>query len=295
MPAILHTLATMNNPIRKFPIEEIPLRTRAVPVVLSVPHSGMLTPSDERDAYAVDPDKIALCGDLHVDALYSGAVDMGITVVRTPYSRFLVDLNRLPDDFSPQTVVGARARNDTGYHGIRGVLWAITPDGRPMYHRPYPRSVAALRLERYYYPYHRVIRNHLESLRNRFGYAILIDAHSMPSQSLSVRKIPRADIVPGDLNGRSCDEELSRFVEQWWTKAGYTVEPNKPYRGGAITRLHGRPHDGIHAIQIELNRALYMDERTHRYNNGFDALRDDCLGFLKGIVSLNLAEASAAE
>lgn len=293
--AIIDNTKIMNHVVPTFPIEELPARNRAVPVVLSVPHSGVLTPDEERAAYAVDPDDVARRGDLYVDALYDGAVDLGITVVRTPYSRFLVDLNRLPDDFSAQSVIGTRARNDSGYHGTRGVLWAVTPDGRAMYHQPFSRSQAGLRLERYYYPYHRALRNHLQDLRNRFGYAILIDAHSMPSHVTSARKPPRADIVPGDLNGRSCAEELSTFVEQCWALAGYSVEPNKPYRGGAITRMHGRPHEDIHAIQIELNRALYMDERTYGISRGFEQLRKDCLAFLQGVVSLNLADANAAE
>lgn len=279
----------------RFPIEEIPTRGEAVPVVLSLPHSGMATPSSERDVYAQNPDDVALAGDLYVDALYREAIDFGVTVVRTPFSRFLVDLNRLPDDFSPASVDGARSRGESGYHGQRGVIWAVSPDGRSLYKRPLSRSEAALRLERYYYPYQRALRTHLHELRARFGYAILIDAHSMPSQSMNQRSGPRADIVPGDLEGTSCSPELSRFVCRWWEDAGYTVHPNRPYRGGAITRQHGRPDAGIHAIQIELNRALYMDEKTLRFSAGFSQLRADCSGFLEELTTINLALRNAAE
>lgn len=271
-----------------FPIEQHPSPLDAVPVVLSLPHSGMATPADERAFYQQDPDAVALAGDLYVDALYDDAVAHGITVVRTQYSRFLVDLNRLPDDFSPTTVQRARVRPEPGYHGQRGVFWAVSPDGRPLYHRPFTRAEAAMRLERYYYPYHRALRNHLSALRERFGYAILVDGHSMPSQGLRVRGMPRADIVPGDLNGRSCAPELSDFVERWWREAGYSVQPNRPYRGGAITRLHGKPEENIHAIQIEMNRALYMDERSYRFNEGFTTLRRDTNAFLGALRKITL-------
>lgn len=280
---------------RHFPIEEIPSRSAAVPIVLSLPHSGVLTPDTEREHYAQNPEAVALAGDLYVDLLYREAIDFGITVVRTPYSRFLVDLNRLPDDFSPLSVEGTRARADAGYHGQRGVIWAVSPDGRPLYHKPFSRSEAALRLERYYYPYHRALRTHLQKLQNLFGYAILIDGHSMPSQGASFRGTPRADIVPGDLEGRSCAPELTQFVESWWRDAGYSVQSNRPYRGGAITRVHGKPEDGVHAIQIEINRALYMDEKNYRFAPGFSALRKNCTAFLQEICELNLAQQSAAE
>lgn len=271
-----------------FPIEQHPSPLHAIPVVLSLPHSGVATPKDERAFYQQDPDAVAMAGDLYVDALYHDAIAHGITVVRTPYSRFLVDLNRLPDDFCPATVQRAQVRAEPGYHGQRGVFWGVSPDGRPLYRRPFTRAEAALRLERYYYPYHRALRNHLNALRQRFGYAILVDGHSMPSQGLRVRGVPRADIVPGDLDGQSCAPELSGFVERWWRDAGYTVQPNRPYRGGAITRLHGKPEENIHAIQIEINRALYMDERSYRFNQNFTALRRDCNAFLRALRQISL-------
>lgn len=278
-----------------FPIEEIPDEDRAVPIVLSVPHSGIHTPEDVRGLYAQDPDRLAQLGDLYVDELFKHARDAGITVVRTPYSRFLVDLNRFADDLSPESVHGARVQAQPGYHGKRGVIWAVSPNGYRLYKRPLTRIEAKERLLAYYHPYHEAVFTHLYTLRERFGYAILIDGHSMPSRSLSLRGRPRADIVPGDLNGESCAPELSRFVCRWWEDAGYMVHPNHPYRGGAITRQHGRPHQHIHAIQLEFNRSLYMREDTLDRSHGFERLQSDCRRFLQGLCALDLRCSMAAE
>lgn len=264
----------------QFPIVERPVDDRAVPVVLSLPHSGVIIPDDARRDYAVDVESVTRFGDLFVDQLYRGAVDQGVTVVRTPYSRFLVDLNRLADDLSPIAAAGASVKSDPGYHGARGVLWGITPSGRAMYHRPLAKEVVQYRLERWYHPYHDALREHLQRLRDRFGYAILIDGHSMPSFSSGIRTLPRADIVPGDLLGESCAESLTDFVCDFWARQGKSVQPNRPYRGGAITRMHGDPAAGIHAFQIEINRALYMNERTYRLNKSFSQTREECSAFL---------------
>lgn len=278
-----------------FPIQEIPDEHNAVPIVLSIPHSGMQTPEHARASYAQDPDVLARLGDLYVDELFNDAKSLGVTVVRTPYSRFLVDLNRFADDLSPESVRGAQTRTQPGYHGKRGVLWAISPNGYRLYKRPLTQEEATARLRTYYHPYHEALYGHLHVLRERFGYAILLDGHSMPSKSLSLRGRPRADIVPGDLDGRSCAPELSRLVCRWWEDAGYMVHPNRPYRGGAITRQHGRPDQNIHAIQLEFNRSLYMREDTLEHREGFARLQADAHRFLEALCALDLRVPMAAE
>lgn len=282
-------------PVQPFPIQEIPSASSAVPIVLSVPHSGVQTPDAERGLYAQDPDALAQLGDLYVDELFAQARDMGVTVVRTPYSRFLVDLNRFADDLSPKSVNGATVRPISGYHGKRGVIWAVSPNGYRLYKRTLTQDEAKQRLLRYYHPYQEAVFTHLYTLRERFGHAILLDAHSMPSRSLNLRGRPRADIVPGDLNGRSCAPELSHFVSRWWEDAGYIVHPNHPYQGGAITRQHGRPDNNIHAIQLEFNRNLYMREDTYERHDGFDRLRTHAQQFLQALIEEELFFAIAAE
>lgn len=263
-----------------FPIIERAENVEETPIVLSLPHSGIIIPEEAKRDYTVDVDMVAKFGDLYVDLLYREAASLGVTVVRTPFSRFLVDLNRLPDDVSPLSVEGGKAKSEPGYHGVRGVVWAITPSGQAMFNRPLTSDLFQTRLERWYHPYHDALREHLQRLREKFGYAILIDGHSMPSMSSGIRAVPRADIVPGDLLGESCSPSLTQFVYDFWTARGRTVYPNRPYRGGAITRTHGAPDFGIHAIQIEINRALYMNERTFRLNRTFSRTREECTSFL---------------
>lgn len=285
---------------KTFPIVEAPEPSRQQPVVVSIPHSGTIIPADERQWYAADIEELQRGGDSLVDELYRGAHAFGATVVRTPFSRFVIDLNRLPDDFSPLSVSGARIRRDPGYYGHRGLIWAVTTDGKPIYRTPMPRSVVQRRLEKYYRPYHQAVSEKLQELRDQFGYAILLDAHSMPSHSSAsggslVSR--RADIVPGDLMGRSCGRWLSDGVIDYWSGVGRTVSRNRPYRGGAITRRHHLPAKGIHAIQIELNRDLYLDEAADERSEGFARLRSECLQFVAQVTRLepSSAHASAAE
>lgn len=280
----------------EFPIIERPPARQRSPLVVSVPHSGIAVPDEERDAYAVDIGALVHEGDMYVDLLYQDAVKMGATVVRTPFSRFLVDLNRLADDLSPLSVEGASIRREAGYYGHRGVIWAVTTEGRPIYRSPLSRVAAQRRLERYYHPYHDALREELETLRDHFGFAILLDAHSMPSANFGLKLSDgRADIVPGDLLGKSCAPELREHVIAWWRERGRSAEANRPYRGGAITRTHGAPQRGIHALQLEINRGIYMDERNGRFLTTFREVRRDCRAFVQMLAELDLAVPNAAE
>lgn len=261
-----------------FPEIRYPSDASAAPVLVSIPHSGVAIPQEERSTYAVDPDTLLRDGDLHVDHLCKGAEEEGATVVQTPWSRFVVDLNRYPDDVHPSTVEGGSARKQDGYLGKRGVIWGVTTHGASIYSQPLSREAFERRLARYYTPYHSALRNELKRLHDRFGYAVLLDAHSMPSVATRMHPDPgaeRADIVPGDLNGRACDASLMTLTLDHWTSRGYSVSPNAPYRGGGITRQHGRPKEGIHALQLEINRAAYMDERTFEMHEGAQRVQAD--------------------
>lgn len=225
------------------------------PVVVSVPHAGI---SIEGFAEALTPGLDVRCdADLFVDELYQPAAAKAF--VRARLSRFVCDLNRHPDDVSARAVPTHPApQNIDG----RGFLWEVTTTGARALARPLSSAEWEARRD-IHAAYHGALADALNRARARFGFAILIDGHSMPSVGRSGHKDPgqkRADIVPGDRLGVSCAPALSRLVGEHFRAHGLAVAFNDPYRGGFITTHHGRPTERVHAIQIEMRRDLYMDE-----------------------------------
>ena len=228
------------------------------PLVVSVPHAGLRTAGFER---TLNPELDVRCdADLFVDRLYRiGEPDAPEVYIAAQTSRFVCDMNRDPDDVSVGAVPEHPGpRNSDG----RGFIWAITTTGVPTLLRPLSldewRERTAIHAA-----YHDAVTRALARARERFGYAILLDGHSMPSRGRSGHKDPgraRADVVPGDRDGTSCAPSLMAHVTRHFEAAGLRVVPNEPYKGGFITTHHGRPADRIHAIQIELRRDLYMNE-----------------------------------
>lgn len=260
---------------------------RQSPLVVSVPHAGTLIPEEELSRYALPPDLLAADVDLFVDRLYDAAPELGATLIATPVSRFVVDLNRFEDDLCPSVVLGTTRNTAAGYYGNRGVIWGVSTRGESIYRLPLPREVHEARIEAYHRPYHRLLEAALAEARAHFGFALLLDAHSMPS----VAKVAhadagerRADVVPGDVMGVSCARSLTQAVVGFWEEQGRSVALNKPYRGGAITRRYGRPEEGIHAIQVELNRSLYMDESACTPAPGFDRLAAECTALVERLL-----------
>ncbi|MDC0669518.1 N-formylglutamate amidohydrolase [Nannocystis radixulma] len=243
-------------PFRFVPAERI------TPLVISLPHVGLAWPADApRARPAVE---FARNADYEVHLLYSRAAALGAAVVRSEYSRLLVDLNRAPDDVSPELVpdhpaprpdrrgwCGPQARN-------RGVVWGSAVGNIPILDHPLSYAEFAQRLSRYYLPYHRALSVLLARRRARFGHAILLDAHSMPSS------VP-GDLILGTYEGGACSPALQqRALAALRASADgrpmLSVRLNDPYRGGELVRSFGRPESGQHALQLEVNRALYMDE-----------------------------------
>ncbi|MCB9705762.1 MAG: N-formylglutamate amidohydrolase [Myxococcales bacterium] len=240
--------------------------TRWSPLVISFPHVGLGWPeSFARPAPQVHFGRNA---DYEVHRLYRGADEAGAASLRAIYSRLLVDLNRADDDVSPNLVPdhpaprprpalpplfgpGTRIPN-------RGVLWDTAVGNIPILSGPIAYAELELRLRRYYAPYYRALALLLERRRARFGYAILLEAHSMPSS------VP-GDLILGTLEGGSCSPEIEALALSALSRRGpaeLAVRLNDPYRGGNLVRTFGRPEEGIHALQVEVNRALYMDEAT---------------------------------
>jgi len=257
------------------------------PLVVSVPHAGVRTAGFER---TLNPELDVRCdADLLVDRLYRIGEPEGPEVyVAAQTSRFVCDLNRDADDVSRGAVPEHPApRNADG----RGFIWAITTTGVPTLSRPLSldewRERTAIHAA-----YHDAITRGLARARERFGYAILLDGHSMPSRGRSGHKDPgraRADVVPGDRDGTSCAPALMAHVTRHFEAAGLRVAPNDPYKGGFITTHHGRPADRIHAIQIELRRDLYMNEdRFEPIEPQFSKLRAVLDGLVASLRTLRL-------
>jgi N-formylglutamate amidohydrolase len=228
------------------------------PLVVSVPHAGV---SAEGFAEPLASDLDVRCdADLFVDELYQLARPSVFIAARL--SRFVCDLNRHPDDVSARAVPSHPA---PGNLDGRGFLWEVTTTGK----RALTRALSHEEWERRrqsHAAYHGAIADALARAKARFGFAILLDGHSMPSvgrHGHTDTGRERADIVPGDRQGQSCAPALSRLVGQHFKESGLRVAFNDPYKGGFITAHHGRPAEGIHAIQVEMRRDLYMDEQAY--------------------------------
>jgi N-formylglutamate deformylase len=256
------------------------------PVVVSVPHAGVRTAGYEE---TLTPElDVRGDADLFVDRLYRvGEPDGPETYVSAQLSRFVCDLNRDPDDVAPGAVPEHRApRNVDG----RGFIWAVTTTGAPALSRPLTLPEWSGRTA-IHTAYHEAISRALLRARARFGFAVLVDGHSMPSRGRAGHSDTgsvRADVVPGDREGTSCSPALRALVIRHFAAAGLSVKPNDPYKGGFITTHHGRPADNVHAIQIELRRDLYMDEENFVIvQPGFDRLRGLIAGLLLELRGFN--------
>lgn len=244
------------------------------PVVVEVPHAcTWLDP--ESLAHTTAPARsIARDADLYVDELAADTPTTGATLVTAGVSRLVVDLNRAPHEYDELTAEGGLREAHP-----RGVLWRLTTDGDPVIAGRLSRGEVERRLARFHRPYHALLRRLLEEKRERFGFAVLLSAHSMPSQARPLRVRPGEDldpleVVPGTRGGTSAHAMIARTTELVARASGLSVRHDDPYRGGFITASMGRPAEAIHAIQVEVARRLYMDERSFaRIEPGFSALR----------------------
>ncbi len=233
------------------------------PLVISFPHIGLEWPAHEPQRPAVN---FARNADFAVDRLYPDAAALGAATLRARYSRLLIDLNRAPDDVTAALVPDHPAPRPqqppwaTGgpapVHN-RGLIWQTAVGNVQILRAPLAFADLLARLSRYYDPYHAALVELLARRRARFGFAVLLDAHSMPGS------IP-GDLVLGTFEGGACSPELERralTALRGDPPAGpLRVSLNDPYRGGELVRKFGRPEHGVHALQLEVNRGLYMDE-----------------------------------
>lgn len=260
-------------PGARMPVRFTPAREWS-PLVISFPHVGLAWPHDLHPKPQVDFPRNA---DYGVHTLYESATPRGAATLAAIYSRLVADLNRAEDDVSRKIVPDHPAPRPRKNPGVvptseepegdrdagrpgRGVLWTASIGNVRLLSGPLPYADFRDRIERFHAPYHRALQVLLERRRQRFGHAILLDAHSMPSSA-------GPDLVLGTLAGRSCDPAIERVALaalRGSDPAAMHVTLNEPYRGGELVRRFGRPHDGLHALQLEVSRGLYMDEQSYR-------------------------------
>lgn len=265
-------------------------KMQSLPIVVDVPHAGEWIPDDVLLEMVVGDKKLRRDLDLYVDRIWDRAPKLGATLIASNVSRYVVDLNRAANDVSPQTVEGAQRINKPGYYQDRGVVWRTTTDNTSVMSAPMSAESFARRIATFHTPYHDAIAQEIERVRIQFGYCILVDGHSMPSQGRVGHTDPgsrRADIVPGDVDGTSCAPIITQTLVDHYKSCGFSVQPNTPYKGGWITRSFGQPQKGVHAIQVEINRALYMNEHTFSIKQeGMDRLADACIALLPKLKAL---------
>jgi N-formylglutamate deformylase len=245
-------------------------------LVVEVPHAGLYI-DPEALAFTLAPARsIARDADLHVDQLFSDAPREGATLLVANVSRFVVDLNRSETDVDAEAVEGG-GRSPSP----RGLVWRLTTDGDPILAAPLPRRELARRLDAVYRPYHRALEGLLERKLARFGHVVLLCAHSMPGQPREGARQPvppqpfRADLVPGSRGRTSAAGAVIDRLDAHGKACGYSIRHDDPYRGGFSTAYYGRPAQGMHAVQLEIARRLYMDESTLRIDaQGFRAVRE---------------------
>jgi len=213
--------------------------------------------------------------DAYVEDLFGDAPKYGGRLVHANYARSYVDLNRDARELDPDMFIDGPPRNvalaSPRVEAGLGCLPRVAMKGEPIYARRLSKAEGEYRLASVHDAYHGYLRSTLDTFRETHGLAVLIDCHSMPSKQIGRRKL--ADIVLGDRFGSSCDNRLTGLVERTFRDLGYSVVRNAPYAGGYTTRCYGRPKRGVHALQIEVNRALYMDEKTVTKNAGFADLK----------------------
>jgi N-formylglutamate amidohydrolase len=252
----------------------------SAPFVFASPHSGRIYPPEMLAASVLDVAAIRRSEDAFVDVLASAAPTHGAPLISVRYARAYVDVNREAYEldqamFEDELPPFARARTARVAAGL-GAIARVVAEGQEIYGRKLTFADARQRIETVHHPYHAALAGLIAEARAAFDVAILIDLHSMPSaaaEAAAGRGDRTPDFVLGDRFGSACGPGVTRLVQETLQDMGYRVTLNAPYAGGYTTEFYGRPADGVHALQIEINRVLYLDERRLQPHGGFDRLR----------------------
>jgi N-formylglutamate deformylase len=258
-----------------------------IPLVLDSPHSGTLYPDDFD--HLPPRGVVRQAEDTHVEALYESAPAIGATLVEALFPRAYIDPNRHSADIDPALLADAWTGPMTPSRktelGI-GLVWRLAHGGVPMYARKLSAAEVRRRIAHFYEPYHACVAAALEERHAAFGAVWHLNCHSMPAVGDVMSEDPgrsRADFVLGDRDGSTCDPEFTAFVASTLSGLGYDVAVNDPYKGVELVRMHGRPAERRHSLQVEINRRLYMDESTLDRHSGFAGLQANLRRLLESL------------
>lgn len=249
-----------------------------VPLILDSPHSGTIHPPDFKPSVSLT--LLRQGQDSYVDDLYMNAPSYGATFLRALFPRVYIDVNRSADDVDVGLIdgewPGLVAPSEKTALG-QGLIWKKCLNGTPIYDERLSILEAKARIDNYYTPYHQALGSLLETAYNKFNAVWHIDCHSMPSVSSAICKEGpghrRSDFTLGDRYGTSCSSEFTFFVKSILENLGYVVTVNDPYAGVELVRAYSSPANNRHSLQVEINRALYMDEATFAKTDGFQKLQ----------------------
>jgi len=282
-------------------IEILAPAEQRVPLVFSSPHSGRYYPAAFLAASKLDALAIRRSEDSFVDELFGHVPQLGAPLLRALFPRAFVDPNREPYELDPAMFTTplpafVNRRSPRVAAGL-GTIARVVANGSEIYSGKLDFDEANERIERCYRPYHDALEDLIAHTRTMFGTCVLIDCHSMPSiggpMENDAGRHRQVDFILGDAHGRSCARTLTLLVEDTLRGMGYSVVRNTPYSGGFITRNYGRPERGVHALQIEINRALYMDETSFERTEGLARVAADMRDLAVRIAELEPAALAA--
>jgi len=245
---------------------------RRSPLLAASPHSGRIYPPDLLAQSILPLDQLRRSEDAYVDTLIEIAPQLGITSVLAPFPRVFIDPNRSTKELDAvlfSDLIGSLSSTTPHVHAGLGVIPRISAGGKALYASPLKLTEARQRIADYYRPYHGAIDVELKAARDIFGKAILLDFHSMPAVAAG-----GVDIVLGDRHGSACDPHIMKRVEDAFRQQGFLVRRNRPYAGGYTTTFYGKPARGRHAVQVEINRGLYLNEEAVTRSETFPIMRE---------------------
>ncbi len=262
------------------------------PAVFNSPHSGRDFPAHFLRQSRLPLLALRKSEDCYVDEIFMSCIDFGAPMLRALAPRSYIDLNREPYELDPRMfsteLPGYVNTASPRVAGGLGTIPRIVSEGEDIYRGRIDFAEVRHRIDQVYVPYHRTLTALTGEVMNKVGEMLLVDCHSMPA-SATAHVVPPAsaavDVVLGDRFGASCGEDLSAFTEECLKASGLRVLRNKPYAGGFITQNHGAPHHGRHALQIEINRSLYLNEATLEKTGDFEALKSLMAGVIGKLLS----------